>query len=125
MAALNDSLTDSYIGKVGNALGPYTTELTTAGFDPASRIEQLSGAGALIEGAIKVRKAAEKAASAAADAEQKIRNQFYKLSTDTVSLVEGLLSKDHELTVKLRGLRADLIGNQNPGGTPPPPTNPT
>jgi hypothetical protein len=26
--------------------------------------------------------------------------------------------------VKLRSLRADLIGNQNPGGTTPPPTPP-
>ena len=102
-------------------------ELVTAGFDPGSRAEQLVGAGALIENAIKVREAAEKAATDAVIAEQAIRNQFYKLSTDTVSLVEGLLSKDHALTLKLRGLRADLIGNQNPDGSstdeiPPSPT---
>jgi len=45
MSDLNDALKDSYIGKVADALEPYTTELTTAGFDPTSRITQLGGAG--------------------------------------------------------------------------------
>ncbi len=115
MSDLNDPLKDSYIGQVADAIAPYTAELTAKGFDPASRLEQLSGAGKLIEGAVKARKAAEKSASDAISNEQGVRGQFYKLSTDTVSLVEGLLSKDHELTTKLRGLRAKLVGNQNPG----------
>jgi hypothetical protein len=54
MSDLNDALKDSYIGKVADALEPYTTELTTAGFDPTSRIAQLSGAGKLIESAAKL-----------------------------------------------------------------------
>ena len=52
--------------------------------------------------------------------EQDLRTQFYKLSTDPVSLVEGLLSKDHELTLKLRGLRAELIDAQTPPAPPAP-----
>ncbi len=40
MSDLNDALKDSYIGKVADALQPYTTELTTAAFDPTSRITQ-------------------------------------------------------------------------------------
>jgi len=119
MSDLNDPLKDSYIGKIAAALGPYAADLTAKGFDPASRIEQLGGAGKLIEGAIKARKAAAKAAGDAVKNEQDIRTQFYKLATATVSLVEGLLDKDHELTVKLRGLRADLVGNQTPAGTTP------
>lgn len=119
MSDLNDPLKDSYIGRIADATGPYTDELKAKGFDPTSRIEQLNGAGVLIEKAIKVRKAAENAASDAVENEQAIRDQFYKLSTDTVSLVEGLLSKDHNLTVKLRGLRAALIGEQNVGGSDP------
>ena len=124
MADLNDPLKDSYIGKVADALGPYTADLKDKGFDPASRITQLSGAGLLIENAAKARKSAEKAAADAVKNEQDLRAQFYKLATDTVSLVEGLVGKGHDLTTKLRGLRADLIGSQNPGGTPPPPPAP-
>lgn len=120
MSDLNDPLKDSYIGKVADALGPYATDLTAKGFDPASRITQLTGAGLLIEGAGKSRKAAERAAGDAVKNEQDIRAQFYTLATATVSLVEGLVGKDHELTAKLRGLRADLVGNQNPAGTTPP-----
>jgi hypothetical protein len=112
VADLNDPLKDSYIGKVADALAPYTAELTAKGFDPTSRIGQLTGAGPLIENAGKLRKAAEKAVSDAVKNEQDLRAQFYKLSTDTVSLVEGLVSKDHELTLKLRGLRATLVGSQ-------------
>ena len=124
MADLNDPLKDSYIGKVADALGPYTADLTAKGFDPASRITQLTGAGPLIEGAGRARKSAEKALADAVKNEQDLRVQFYKLATDTVSLVEGLMGKSHELTTKLRGLRADLIGSQNPGGAPPAPTPP-
>jgi len=117
MSDLNDSLKDSYIGKVGDALTPYTEELKGKGFDPASRVTQLTGAGPLIESAHKLRVAAEKSASDAVQHEQDVRGQFYTLATTTVSLVEGLLGKTHELSVKLRQLRADLIGNQNPSGT--------
>jgi hypothetical protein len=45
MLDLNEALKNNCIGKVADALQPYTAELTTAGFDPASRIMQLSGAG--------------------------------------------------------------------------------
>lgn len=117
MSDLNDPLKDSYIGQVADALKPYSAELTAAGFDPTSRITQLAGAGALIEDANKLRKLAEKALNDAIKNEQNIRSKFYKLATDTVSLVEGLVSKDHALTVKLRTLRANLIGNQNPAGS--------
>src|SRR5438105_9812615 len=120
MADLNDPLKDSYIGKVADALGPYTDDLKAKEFDPTSRIQQLTGAGPLIEGAGKLRKQAEEAAKQAVANEQGVRSQFYKLATDTVSLVEGLVGKDHALTTKLRGLRSDLIGNQSPGGAPAP-----
>ena len=120
MADLNDPLKDSYIGKVGNALTPYTAELTAKGFDPASRITQLTGAGALIESADKLRLQAEQGVAAATQHEREVRDQFYTLASSTVSLVEGLLGKSHELPVKLRSLRAELIGNQNPNGTPNP-----
>ena len=122
MSDLNDPLKESYIGKVADALGPYAADLTANGFDPASRITQLSGAGGLIESAGRARKTAETAAADAVKHEQDLRSQFYKLSTDTVSLVEGLLGKDHELTVKLRGLRSGLIGAQTPPAPPTPPT---
>lgn len=57
--------------------------------------------------------------------EQDFRATYYKLSTDTVSLVEGLVGKDHELTLKLRSLRSNLIGAQTPGGPATPlPVNP-
>ena len=124
MSDLNDPLKDSYIGKVADALGPYTDDLKAKGFDPASRIDQLGKAGGLIENAGKARKSAEKAAADAVKNEQDLRAQFYKLATDTVSLVEGLVGKNHDLTAKLRGLRADLIGNQTPGGANPPPPAP-
>ena len=120
MSDLNDALKDSYIGKVGDALQPYTDELKTAGFDPASRITQLTGAGQLIESASKLSKQAQDNATAAVQHTQDVRSQFYTLATATVSLVEGTLGKSHELAVKLRSLRSDLIGNQNPNGTPAP-----
>ncbi len=119
MSDLNDPLKDSYIGKVADALGPYSAELAAKGFDPVSRISQLSGAGLLIENAGKLRRSAEKAATDAVKNEQDLRASYYKLSTDTVSLVEGLVSKDHELTIKLRGLRASLVGSQATGGSAP------
>jgi hypothetical protein len=120
MSDLNDSLKESYIGKVGDALTPYTAELTAKGFDPAILITQLTGAGKVIEKADKDRKDAEKAAAEAVANEHKVREQFYTQATGTVSLVEGLLGKDHALPVKLRGLRANLIGDQNPNGMPAP-----
>jgi hypothetical protein len=116
MSDLNDPLKDSYIGKVADAITPYIAELTAKGFDPTSRVDQLGKAGALIEGAIKLRKSAEQSATEAVKNEQDLRDQFYTLAAATVSLVEGLAGKDHALTTKLRGLRADLIGNQAPGG---------
>jgi hypothetical protein len=120
MSDLNDALKDSYIGKVADALTPYTTELTTAGFDPTNRITQLGGAGKLIESAGKLAKQAQDNAAAAVQHTQDVRNQFYKLASGTISSVEGAVGKDHELTIKLRSLRSDLIGNQNPNGTPSP-----
>jgi hypothetical protein len=120
MSDLNDALKESYIGKVADALTPYAAELKAKGFDPASLITQLAGAGAVIETANKARQAAEQAAAAAVASEHNVREQYYTQATGSVSLVEGLLGKGHALPLKLRGLRADLIGNQNPNGTPPP-----
>ena len=120
MSDLNDPLKESYIGKVGDALKPYTADLTAKGFDPTARITQLTGAGEVIENADKARKAAEQALAAAVINEHTTREGFYTTATATVSLVEGLLGKDHVLSVKLRGLRAELIGNQNSDGTPAP-----
>ena len=91
MSDLNDPLKDSYIGKVGDALTPYTDELKAKGFDPASRVSQLTGAGPLIESAGKLRNQAEQNASDAIQHEHAVRDQFYTLATSTVSLVEGLL----------------------------------
>jgi len=120
MADLNDPLKESYIGKVADALTPYTDDLKAKGFDPASRIQQLTGAGPLIESASKLRQQADASVTTAVANEQGVRTQFYTLATSTVSLVEGLLGKDHALPVKLRHLRSDLIGSQSPGSTPPP-----
>jgi len=36
MLYLNDALKNTCIGKVADALEPYTTELTTASFDPTN-----------------------------------------------------------------------------------------
>jgi hypothetical protein len=55
---------DSYIGQVADAMKPYAAELTAKGFDPTSRLAQLSGAGELIQGAVKVRETAEKGVTA-------------------------------------------------------------
>jgi hypothetical protein len=115
MSDLNDALKDSYIGKVADALQPYAAELTTAAFDPTSRITQLSSAGQLIESAAKLAKQAQDAATAATQHTHDVCTQFYTLAT--ISSVEAALDKNHELAVKLRSLRSDLIGNQNPGGT--------
>jgi hypothetical protein len=117
MGDLNDALKESYISKVGDALIPYTAELTAAGFNPTPRATELGGAGQLIETAGKATKAANVAAAAALKSEQDLRNGKYTLATATISLVEGALGKEHPLPVKLRGLRAELIGHQNPGGT--------
>jgi hypothetical protein len=121
MSDLTDPLKDSYIGKVADAMQPYVDDLKAKQFDPTSRIEQLSGAGKLIESAIKLRKQAEGNATSAVANEQGVRGQFYDLATATVSLVEGLLGKAHPLTVKLRGLRSDLTGGASAGPASPPP----
>jgi hypothetical protein len=73
MSDLNDTLKDSYIGKVADAIQPYAAELTTAGFDPTSRLTQLSGAGTLIESAAKLGKQALDAATAAVQHTQDLR----------------------------------------------------
>jgi len=83
MSDLNDALKDSYIGKVADTLEPYKTELTTAGFDPTSRITQLEGAGQLIESAAKLSQQAQDAATAAVQHTQDVRTQFYTLATAT------------------------------------------
>lgn len=120
MPGLNDPLKESYIGKVGDALKPYAAELTSKGFDPTARITELTGAGDQIEAADKTRKDAEAALATAVANEHDLREKFYTSATTTVSAVEGVLGKNHPLPVKLRALRADLIGNQTPGGTPTP-----
>src|SRR5437899_596585 len=104
MSDLNDPLTESYIGKVADALKPYAAELTAKRFDPASIITQLSGAGEVSETADKLRKADEQTLATAVKHVQDVRNGFYTQATGAVSLVEGLLTKTHELPVKLRGL---------------------
>jgi hypothetical protein len=63
---------------------------------------------------------AQVAATAAVQHTQDVRTQFYTLATGTISSVEGALGKSHVLAVKLRSLRSDLIGNQNPNATPAP-----
>jgi hypothetical protein len=120
MSDLNDPLKESYIGKVGDALKPYAAELTAAGFNPTARIAQLTGAGDVIEAADKIRQDDEKTLTASVLNVHTIREGFYTTATATVSAVEGILGKDHALPVKLRAMRASLIGNQNPGGTPAP-----
>ena len=120
MSNLNDPLKESYIGKVGDALKSYTTELKAGGYDPTTIIATLIGAGDVIETADKVRQANEKVLAASVLNVHNIREGFYTQATTAVSLVEGLLGKDHVLSVKLRALRSELVGNQTPGGTPPP-----
>lgn len=74
---------------------------------------------------MRLRKEGEKSQSGLVKNEQDIRGNFYKLSAETVSLAEGLMGKDHALTQKLRGLRSELIGHQNPMAPPrPPPAQP-
>ena len=110
---------------MADAITPYSDELKAADFDPTNRLTQLAGAGGLIEGAHKLRLQAETAAANAVQHEQDVRNQFYTLAATTVDLVEGALGKSHELSVKLRGLRASLTGNHNAGSTPAPTPAPT
>ena len=124
MSYLNDPLKESYIGKVGDALSPYVAELKAKNFDPTSLIGQLTGAGLVIEMADKARQAAEQTFAAAVANVHNMREGFYTQATGSVSLVEGLLGKNHALPQKLRGLRAELIGNQNPSGTPAPAPTP-
>jgi hypothetical protein len=99
MSDLNDALKDSYIGKVADALQPYTAELTTAGFDlqphPATRRSRP---------AHRERGQVEQQvqdAVAAVQHTQDVRTQFYTLATTTISSVEGALGKSHELSAKL------------------------
>lgn len=120
MSDLNDALKESYIGKVADALAPYSAELKAKNYDPTALIAQLTGAGLVIETADKGREAAEQALATAVANVHTVREGFYTQATGSVSLVEGLLGKSHSLPVKLRGLRADLIGNQNPSPTPAP-----
>ena len=120
MSNLNDPLKESYIGKVGDALKPYTAELKAGGYDPTTVIATLTGAGDVIEAADKVRLANEQALADSVANVHTIREGFYTQATTAVSLTEGVLGKNHALPVKLRAMRAELIGNQSPGGTPPP-----
>jgi hypothetical protein len=120
MPSLNDPLKESYIGKVGVALKPYTDELKAGGYDPTAVIATLTGAGDVIEAADKVRQTNEKTLADSVANVHTIREGFYTQATTAVSLTEGVLGKNHALPVKLRALRADLIGNQNPDGTPDP-----
>ena len=125
MSDLNDPLKESYIAQVANALKPYVNELKAKDYDPTNRIAQLDGAGEDIKTKGKDRSDAEKALATAVKLEHDTREGYYTLAAATISLTEGLLGKDHALPVKLRGLRADLIGNQNPGGSPAPAPAPT
>jgi len=78
------------------------TNSKAGGYDATALITQLTGAGKVIETADKARKDAEKAATVAIINEHTMRENFYTQATGTVSLVEGVLGKDHALTVKLR-----------------------
>jgi hypothetical protein len=69
---------------------------------------------------ININKANEKVLADSVANVHTIREGFYTQATTAVSLTEGVLGKDHVLPVKLRAMRAELIGNQNPNGTPVP-----
>ena len=69
---------------------------------------------------ININKANEKVLADSVANVHTIREGFYTQATTAVSLTEGVLGKDHVLPVKHRAMRAELIGNQNPNGTPVP-----
>lgn len=97
MSNLNDPLKESYIGKVGDALAPYTDDLKAKKYDPTDLIADLTGAGKAIEAAHKARVDAEQTTAAAVQAEHDLREARYAQAADAVSLTEGLLGKTHPL----------------------------
>lgn len=105
MATLNDKEKRDFVSQMVTIVEKDSTTFTDAGFDPATRIEQLKTEMATAEDA----EAAQQKAQAAAIESTKVAQQTLKVAYDDASalvdLAEGLLGKDNSLVHKLRQLR--------------------
>ena len=79
--------------------------LVDAGFDPANRIEQLKTELTAADEAEGKQKEAQAAALDATNLSKETLKVAYNDASAVISLIEGLLGKDHSLVRKLRQLR--------------------
>lgn len=105
MATLNEKESRDFVSQVIVIVDQNASVLTEAGFDPATRSEQLKGK---LQTADEAEGEQQKVQAVALDA-TKHANATLKLAYDDasafVSLIEGLLGKDNSLVHKLRQLR--------------------
>ena len=88
-----------------NLLKTNAEELTSLGYDPAGKIEELSKLHETAEQDEAAQRNAEAAYRTATKTSQQSTEAAYKGASATVDLVVGLVGKDHELAKAMRSMR--------------------
>jgi triosephosphate isomerase len=105
MGYLNDKERRDFVSQTAVIIEEEAATLTTAGFDPANRLQQLKDEKNAAQLAEVVQQQAQAAALDATKAAQESLMVAYNDASAIINLIEGLLGKDNSLVHKLRQLR--------------------
>ena len=108
MAALTEDQKRGFGRRVLEIMKDNIARLSAAGFDPISRIIDLSVKAYRADDKEAAQFAAQTAAEKATKESQVATVEFYKLASDSVELVVGLVGKDDELSKNLREIRDSM-----------------
>ncbi|MGF7137951.1 hypothetical protein [Roseimarinus sediminis] len=105
MVNLNDAGKRDFINQIKKILEENAEPISQAGFDPLPKIEALSSKAAAVEAAEVKQQQAQAAAKDATKLARNTLSEAYKEASETVSLLEGLLGKDHNLIKEIKKMR--------------------
>lgn len=105
MSISRDSEKRDFVAQTAELMSQNSEVLIGAGFDPASRIEQLKAELDATEVAEAKQKQAQAAAMDATELARDTLTKAYNDASASINLIEGLLGKDNSLVHKLRQLR--------------------
>jgi hypothetical protein len=125
MAALTDSDIDAFSDYVQGVLDKNQSAIKTgdgagSGWDPSSRVTQLSSAGQAVIDAEGVEAQMEQALRAQTKNKQTLRTARYDLASASLSAVEGSLGKKHPLTREMRQKRSTFSKSAKKSKPPTP-----
>jgi len=108
MSDISDTDKKSFIDEVTAALGANAADLTAKGWDPAQRITNLQNGITSVTNDEGIVAQLDLAFAKAVAARRADLDNNYALASASVSLVEGLLGKDHPLVRDLHQVRGSF-----------------